>query len=434
MVRILWNAFLLAVIALAAAWLSNHAGTVEMEWIGYRVKTSVGLLIGAAALLYFVFHYCLAKPFEIIGAAVSSRFASDARAERIAKRRVAKEMDRYALLTKGMIALEAGDVAAAERMRRRIRKEFEDAPAETVVFDARLAEAQSRLNDALALYSELAKNVETRLLGMRGKIRLNRLTGNLPAALEACAALLAEKNPPAWVISEAFELQIREKRWDDAVATLEKGRKQDVFDKPTAKHLKACVLLEQANNTEDAEQKERLVRAAADADDTLMQAVLMTAEYNIRKGQIRKARSALFDLWKKSPCTAVYETYLTLDPAASPIDVVQSVEELIAENPETPLNHLVLADCSFKARLWGQAKTSLEKYLAVCPDSKRALTLAAEIAENARDEKAAAEYRAKAALAEAEAPYRCGVCHTDFSEWHTVCPVCRTLGATGLAA
>ena len=94
MVRILWNAFLLAVIALAAAWLSNHAGTVEMEWIGYRVKTSVGLLIGAAALLYFVFHYCLAKPFEIIGAAVSSRFASDARAERIAKRRVAKEMDR----------------------------------------------------------------------------------------------------------------------------------------------------------------------------------------------------------------------------------------------------------------------------------------------------------------------------------------------------
>lgn len=434
MIRILWNAFLLAVIALAAAWLSNHAGTVEMEWIGYRVKTSVGLLIGAAVTFYFIFHYCLAKPFGIIAAAFADRFASDARAERIAKKKIARAMDRYVLLTKGMIALEAGDVAEAEKMRRRIQKEFEDDPSKTTLFEARLAETQSRLNDAAALYAELAKDEKTRLLGMRGKIRLNRLTGNLAAALDACSVLLNEKNPPAWVISEAFELQIQEKRWDAAVATLEKGRKQGVFDKPTAKHLKACVLLEQANNTEDAEKKERLVRAAADADDTLMQAALMTAEYNIRKGQPRKARSALFDLWKKSPCTAVYETYLTLDPAASPIDIVKSVEELIAENPETPLNHLVLADCSFKARLWGQAKTSLEKYLEIFPDSKRALTLAAEIAENNRDEKAAAEYREKAALAAAEAPYRCGICNTDFSEWHTVCPVCRTLGETGLAA
>ena len=57
MIRILWNAFLLAVIALVAAWLSNNAGTVEIQWVGYRIKTSVGLLIGAAALGYFVFHY-----------------------------------------------------------------------------------------------------------------------------------------------------------------------------------------------------------------------------------------------------------------------------------------------------------------------------------------------------------------------------------------
>ena len=30
---------------------------------------------------------------------------------------------------------------------------------------------------------------------------------------------------------------------DDALSTLEKGRKQGVFDKKTARHLKACVLL-----------------------------------------------------------------------------------------------------------------------------------------------------------------------------------------------
>lgn len=434
MIRILWNAFLLAVIALVAAWLSNNAGTVEIQWVGYRIKTSVGLLIGAAALVYFVFHYCLSRPLSMIGAAFASRFASDARAERIAKNKVAKEMDRYVLLAKGMTALSAGDVASAEKMQKQISKKFEDDVSKTTAFEAQLAEARNELPKALALYSELTKIPETRLLGMRGVIRLNRLTGNLSAALDACKVLLDEKDSPSWVVSEAFELQIQEKRWNDALSTLEKGRKQGVFDKKTARHLKACVLLEEANCTEDATEKERLVHLAADADETLMQASLGVAQYNIQKGQIRKARSILFDLWKKSPCMAVYETYLELYASASPIDVVKSVEELIAENPETVLNQYVLADSSFRAHLWGQAKTSVEKYLEVCPNSKKALLLAAEIAENDRDEKAAADFRERASLAETEAPYRCGVCHTEFSEWHTVCPVCRTLGATGLAA
>ena len=370
----------------------------------------------------------------MIGAAFASRFASDARAERIAKNKVAKEMDRYVLLAKGMTALSAGDVASAEKMQKQISKKFEDDVSKTTAFEAQLAEARNELPKALALYSELTKIPETRLLGMRGVIRLNRLTGNLSAALDACKVLLDEKDPPSWVVSEAFELQIQEKRWNDALSTLEKGRKQGVFDKKTARHLKACVLLEEANCTEDAAEKERLVHLAADADETLMQAALGVAQYNILKGQIRKARSILFDLWKKSPCMAVYETYLELYASASPIDVVKSVEELIAENPETVLNQYVLADSSFRAHLWGQAKTSVEKYLEVCPNSKKALLLAAEIAENDRDEKAAADFRERASLAETEAPYRCGVCHTEFSEWHTVCPVCRTLGATGLAA
>lgn len=38
MIRILWNAFLLAVIALVAAWLSNNAGTVEFNGSGTASK------------------------------------------------------------------------------------------------------------------------------------------------------------------------------------------------------------------------------------------------------------------------------------------------------------------------------------------------------------------------------------------------------------
>ena len=52
----------------------------------------------------------------------------------------------------------------------------------------------------------------------------------------------------------------------------------------------------------------------------------------------------------------------------------------------------------------------------------------AEIAAANRDEKAAVEYGEKAAVAEPEPMYVCSVCKTPLNEWHTVCPICHTLG------
>lgn len=430
MIRIIWNAFLLGLIALAAAWLGNNAGSIQIDWIGYRITTSVAVFIGAVVLFYFIFHYLLAKPISLIKEEIVSIFRSDARAERIAKAKVAKEMDRYILLGKGITALMAGDIATAEKLKRQIEKKFVGEPGKTMVFEAQLAEAKNDTAEALHLYSELAKEPETKLLGLRGKIRLFRLSGNVKQALDICSVLLNEKNPPLWVISESFELQLQERRWVDAVNTLEKARKQDIFDKATFKHLKACVLLEQSTYEEDPELKEKLVRDAENTDGTLAQAVLLTAKYNAQKGQLRKARSQLMDLWKKSPNWAVYEAYVSLTPEATPIDTVKNVEELIRENPSAVLNDLILADSSIKAQLWGQAKTSLEKYLQSEPFSKKALTMMAEVAERSKDEAMASEYKDRAAQAEDEAPYRCSVCLTEFNDWHVVCPVCHTLGTT----
>ncbi len=430
MFRIIWNAFLLGVIALAAAWLSNNAGTVRMEWIGYQIDTSVAVVVGVLVLLYFVFHYCLVRPVSMLFDLFSGWFRSDARAERMAKSKVAREMDKYMLLARGMTALAAGDVSAAQKMQKQISKKFAGDESRTAVFEAQLAEAKNDTAAALKMYSELAADPETKLLGLRGKIRLYRMNGNIAQALDVCALLLKEKNPPAWVISEAFELQIQEKQWAEAIATLEKGRKMEVFSKASFRRLKAGVLLEQAGYEEDPELKEKLIRDAEDTDDTLAQAVLLTAQYNAQKGQVRKARAQLKELWKKAPGWAVYEAYAGMLPDASPIDVVKDVEEMIRENPDEPLNDLILADCSLKAQLWGQAKMSLEKYLKTSPNSRRALMLMADVAEHNRDERTADMYREKAAAAAAEAPFKCTVCLTDFNEGHIICPVCHTFGTT----
>lgn len=433
MIRIIWNAFLLGIIALAAAWLSNNPGSLSLEWIGYSVQTSVAVVIAGVIIVYAIFYVFLAKPLLLLTQKISYWLGADKRAQKMAKSKIEKEVDRYTLLGKGLTALAAGDIDAAEKLSGRIKKSFADDETKITVFQAQLAEAKNNTAEAMRLYTQLSDAPETHLLGMRGKIRLYRLTGNISKALELCSQLLTIKNPPAWVLSEGFELQIQEKQWKPAIVTLEKAYKQNLFDKLTAKRLKASVLLEQAAGTADPAEKEKLIREAHDTDETFVRAAIQTAEFDVKAGQIKKARRLLQKLWKISPSWAVYEVYLTLTAKESSIEAVKDVEELIAENPKAAINDLIFADCSLKARLWGQAKTAVNKFLAQHPDSKRALIMAEEIAAYNQDEKAAEEYRAKASKAPAEMPYYCEVCHTSFEKDHTTCPVCHTLGAIHLS-
>ena len=433
MIKIIWNAFLLGVIALAAAWLSNNQGVVRIEWIGYSIRTSVAVIIAVIIIAYAVFYVFLAKPLLLLSQKISYWFGADKRAQKMAKAKIEKEVDRYTLLGRGLTALAAGDITAAEKLSGQIRKGFADDESKITVFEAQLAEAKNNTAEAMRLYESLTDQAETYLLGMRGKVRLYRLTGNLTKAAEVCAELLTMKNPPQWVLSEAFELQIHEKQWTQAISTLEKGFKNDLFDKLTAKRLKASVLLEQAAGLADGVEKEKLIREAYDTDKTFVRAAVQTAELDIAKGQIKKARNLLQKLWKISPSWAVYEIYLTMTEKESPIEAVKDVEELISGNPRASINDLVFADCSLRARLWGQAKAAVFKYLETHPESKRALMMAEEIAAYNQDDAAANEYREKAEKAPVELPYFCEVCHTPFEKDHTTCPACHTLGTIHLA-
>lgn len=433
MIRIIWNAFLLGVIGLAAAWLSNNPGAVRIEWIGYQVQTSVAVVIALVIIVYAVCYTFLAKPVLYLREKMFYWFGADKRAQKIARSKIDREVDRYTLLGRGLTALAAGDIPAAEKLQKQIEKSFAGDKAKTMVFQAQLAEAKNDTPEAMRLYGELAADPSTRLLGMRGKIRLLRLNGSPEKALDLCSKLLNEKHPPMWVLSEAFELQIQEKKWREAFDTLEKARKRDLFDKQTVKRLKASVLLEEARTTMDETEKEKLVREAQETDETFVQAALLTAEYDAHRGQIRRAHKMLQKIWKLAPLWPVYETYVSLTPDISPVDAVKAVEDLISENPDAPVNDLVLADISLKAHLWGQAKTAVDKFLAANPDSKRALTIAAEIAEHNQDEKAAESYREKAAAAPAETLFRCSVCLTPFDEGFTICPVCHSMGTVTIA-
>lgn len=396
MIKIVWNALLLAAVALSAAWLSNNPGTVTIRWIGYEIETSVAVLLVCALTVYAVFYAFLAKPALLLKNKLSYWIGGDRRAERLARGKIEKEIARHTLLGDGMTALAAGDVETARKMRRSIDRAFADDPKKTLVFKAQLAEAENNAPEALRFYEELAAAPETRPLGLRGQIRLYGSTGETRKALALCEPLLNDGKPYLWVFSDAFALQVRDRQWTAALETLNKAQTLGAVDRKTARRVKAALLLEAAKEQTDADERKKLIAEAESADDAFPPAVLAAADVSARDGAVKKALSKLKRLWKTAPDLSVYKAYEALLPDRSPAAVLKAAQELTGENKAADINALVLSDASLKAGLPEQAKGLAEKYLENHPSSKEALLLAAAACAAMNDEQAAAGYGKKA--------------------------------------
>ena len=109
MIRGLLGLFVFAGVITAAIFFADHPGQVEIVWQGWQVETSVGVLaVGAMlaglaiALLYWLVSLVLDSPRAFVR-----------------HRRERRRHAGYRALTRGMVAVAAGDPQEAQRCARR---------------------------------------------------------------------------------------------------------------------------------------------------------------------------------------------------------------------------------------------------------------------------------------------------------------------------
>ena len=119
----------LAVLVAVAVWLANNPGRVAFDWLGYRIDTSVALLIlglaiiiVVAVLLYRIFRALAATPAKV----------SDGMKGR-------RERRGQQALTQGLVAVQLGD---AEKARLHARRASELLPPQPVLQLLRAQAAQ----------------------------------------------------------------------------------------------------------------------------------------------------------------------------------------------------------------------------------------------------------------------------------------------------
>jgi HemY protein len=414
-------ALLLVAIAVAgAAYVADHPGRVEIVWQGWQVDTSVGVLVGAVALVVLIVSLLV-----LLGAALF-RVPRNLRRRRAARRRRAGE----AALTRGVVALAAGQPAEAQLAARRAAALLGDAPI-ALLLAAEAATRQGDIAAARGAYTVLLDRSDTEFLGLRGLIGQALRAGDDDTALRLAERARRLRPDALWLVDALLLLAARAGDWAAARDTLADAARRRALPAERGRHHRGIVLHELSRDAErrgDLRQAARLAAQAQVLAPDLAAPACHHARLLLGLGRKRLAARAIERAWRTAPHPDLARLYLEIDADAPPLARAAAVQRLAAQNPEATESHLAVAEAALAAQLWGEARRHLTLAVdaAAAGPSRRLCRLMARLEESEGGNMAAARDWLDRAIGAAPDPcYVCSRCGArETPEWRALCREC----------
>jgi HemY protein len=424
-------AFLAAATAvmLAGVWLAERPGEVSVVWLGWRIDTSFGILVVAALLL------CAAA---MLLAALWRMLVSGPR--RLMRwRRDRRRRQGYAALTRGLVAVAAGDPREAQRHARRAEILLDEPPL-TMLLAAQTAQLLGDESAAKGHFRRMMENPETAFLGLRGMITQALKAGDHGEALVLARRARDLRPATAWVQTTLLDLETRLGDWPAAQETLRQAVRIGALPSAQAGRHAAAIALERARRArEENRPDEALAQAerafAADPDHAAAASLL--AELNLGAGKTRAAVRVLEQAWARLPRAELVDLHARARECRDALARVKAAERLAALAPAHPESHLALARACHAARLWGEARRHLSAATAARGGAPSAAVarLMAQIEEDEKGDQAAArQWLARATEAPGEAGWICAACGTGHARWQAICGHCGSFDRIGWTA
>ena len=421
MIRIALFSLKIGVVVALAYWLAERPGDVSIEWLGYRVDTTVGVLLlavalvaGLVALVYRFWRFLYRSPRDF------------GRRVQTGRRRRG-----YKALTQGMVAVAAGEPDEAARWARKADTLLDEPPL-TMLLSAQAAQLNGDEAAAKRYFTAMLENPETRFLGLRGLLNQALRAGDQTAALSYVRQAHALRPRTPWVLLSLFDLSQRHGDFDTAERALRDAARIKALPAPETTRRRAVLLLEQAMTARAAGTPDALKHAheARRLAPDLAAAGILEAELLIAAGKGRKAARVLEETWTQAPHPDLARLYLEAVPAADGLGRLKRLGKLTAGRAEHPESHLALARAALEAKLWGEARRHL--IAAAGPGgldgtpSETICRLMATLEEAEHQDTAAARiWLDRAATAPADPGWVCHVCGALAQDWSARCGACE---------
>ena len=220
MIRVIIFLALVALLALGAVWIADRPGDVVITWLGYRIETSLAVLVAAIALVVIV----ALMLWSLIRVIVRS---PDLIALFLSHRRGVRG---YLAISRGLIAIGAGDASAAQRFANEAEKIAPGEPL-TLLLNAQRAQLVGDRTGAESSFRAMAARDDTKLLGLHGLYVEARRREDAVAA-RSYAEEAAQAAPSLhWAGRAVLEFRCAAGDWAGAQAALDRNHKSGLVDR-----------------------------------------------------------------------------------------------------------------------------------------------------------------------------------------------------------
>jgi HemY protein len=405
----------------AAVYLADRPGRVDVDWQGWQVETSVGVLIAAAVLaallaglLFSILSLIITGPRSIL------------RGRRVRRRRAG-----YRALAQGMVAVAAGDAQEAQRFAKRADLLLADPPL-TLLLSAQAAQLDGDEGAAKRFFTAMLEQRETEFLGLRGLLNQAMSAGDRGAALQYAERAMALRPGTRWAALSRFDLEAREGHWEAARKALAQLTKRRLISRERARHHRGVILHELSRAALAGGDRRRAVTLAGEAQvmtEDLAGPAAHHARLLLEERKSRRAAKAVERAWRATPHPKLAQVYSAIYEGEPPLARVKSFERLAAQNPAARESHVALAEAALEAQLWGEARRHLEAAIAADPTPRLCL-LAARLEEAEHgDIVAMRAWLDRAVGATPDPRYVCASCGGESLEWRSLCPRCGAFDA-----
>jgi HemY protein len=421
----------IAALAAAAVLLTDNPGHVEVLWQGWQLDTSVGVLVAAAALaglavalVWWVLSRLFGSPRTLL------------RRHRERRRRAG-----YDALTRGMVAVAAGEPDEARRHARRAQALLAEPPL-TLLLSAQAAQLGGDELAAKKFFTAMLDRSETEFLGLRGLLNQALRTGDRDTARALVRRAVALRPDTAWAALGLFELETRDGRWEAARDALERVAKRRFITAEAARHHRGVILHELSLAAAARSEHQRALALAGEARSLTPDLATPAAHHArllLAEGRPGRAVQAIERAWQTAPHPELAQVYGEIVKDETPLARVARYQRLAAQHPAARDSHVALAEAAIAAQLWGEARRHLERALAAEPPPVAALPagspsapqlpapqLAAPPVEEAAhgDPVRVREWLDRAVRALPDPRHVCANCGGESAEWRSLCPHC----------
>jgi HemY protein len=384
MIRVVLFLVSVALIAVGVAWIADRPGEVAVTWLGYRIETSVMVAMLTVCALVAV--------LLALGSMIRGILRAPEQVSLFFRHR--RAVKGYLALTRGLIAIGAGDLRLARRSAEEAARLSPGDPL-ALLLTAQTAQMAGDREQAEQTFREMVKRDETKLLGLRGLYIEAQRRGNAEAA--RLAAEEAAKAAPSlpWAGQAVLDNRCQAADWAGALAALD--HMKSALAKPDYRRRRAVLLTARALALEEIERdtsRAAVLEAVKLAPD-LVPAAALAGRRLAESNEQRKAAKILEAAWKINPHPDIAEAYANLRFGDSARDRLNRMQKLAAKVPGQLEGAVAVARAALDAGEFKMARAALAPYTSA--PTRRVAALMAEIEQSEHgDEGRVREWMARA--------------------------------------